>query len=121
MNVSIRLWMKRKRCLGQQYEKIAEFAEQQGPMMQELLEKNLRFHTKQLDYLKGKAEEAVLLKHDAVLRTFGILEGELFPDGVLQERLYTPYTYLNSYGPTLIQDLLELPFEMDGTHKIIYL
>ena len=43
-----------KRILGQQYEKIAEFAEQQGPMMQELLEKNLRFHTKQLDYLKGK-------------------------------------------------------------------
>ncbi|WP_186671323.1 bacillithiol biosynthesis cysteine-adding enzyme BshC [Sporosarcina sp. BP05] len=110
-----------EKILGQQYEKIAEFAEQQGPMMQELLEKNLRFHTKQLDYLKGKAEEAVLLKHDAELRTFGILEGELLPEGVLQERLYTPYTYLNSYGPTLIQDLLGLPFEMDGTHKIIYL
>jgi len=110
-----------EKILGQQYEKIAEFAEQQGPMMQELLEKNLRFHTKQLDYLKGKAEEAVLLKHDAELRTFGILEGELFPEGVLQERLYTPYTYLNSYGSTLIRDLLGLPFEMDGTHKIIYL
>lgn len=110
-----------EKILGQQYEKIAEFAEQQGPMMQELLEKNLRFHTKQLDYLKGKAEEAVLLKHDAELRTFGILEGELFPEGVLQERLYTPYTYLNSYGSTLIRDLLELPFEMDGTHKIIFL
>jgi bacillithiol synthase len=110
-----------KRILGQQYEKIAEFAEQQGPMMQELLEKNLRFHTKQLDYLKGKAEEAVLLKHYTALRTFGLLEGELFPEGVLQERLYTPFTYLNSYGPTLIQDLLRLPFVMDGTHKIIYL
>ncbi|AMQ07323.1 bacillithiol biosynthesis cysteine-adding enzyme BshC [Sporosarcina psychrophila] len=110
-----------EKILGQQYEKIAEFTEQQGPMMQELLEKNLRFHTKQLDYLKGKAEEAVLLKHDAELRTFGILEGELFPEGVLQERLYTPYTYLNSYGPTLIRDILGLPFLMDGTHKIIYL
>ncbi|HJF30892.1 MAG TPA: bacillithiol biosynthesis cysteine-adding enzyme BshC [Sporosarcina psychrophila] len=110
-----------EKILGQQYEKIAEYADQQGPMMQELLEKNLLFHTKQLNYLKGKAEEAVLLKHDAALRTFAILEGELFPEGVLQERLYTPYTYLNSYGPTLIQDLLKLPLEMDGTHKIIYL
>jgi bacillithiol synthase len=110
-----------EKILGKQYEKIAEVAAQQGPMMQELLEKNLRFHAKQLDYLKGKAEEAVLLKHDGALRTFGLLEGELFPEGILQERLYTPYTYLNSYGPTLIQDLLKLPFEMDGTHKIIYL
>ncbi|MER2089262.1 MAG: bacillithiol biosynthesis cysteine-adding enzyme BshC [Sporosarcina sp.] len=107
--------------LGKQYEKIAEFADRQGPTMQELLQKNLRFHTKQLDFLKGKAEEAVLLKHATALRAFGILEGELFPDDVLQERLYPPYTYLNSYGPTLIQDLLRLPFEMDGTHKIIYL
>ena len=103
MNVSIRLWMKRKRCLGKQYEKIAEFTEQQGPMMQELLEKNLQFQRNSWIILKGKAEEAVLLKHDTALRTFGILEGELFPEGVLQERLYTPYAYLNSYGPTLIQ------------------
>ena len=107
--------------LNKQYEKIAEFAQQQGPMMQELLQKNLDFHTKQLNYLKGKAEEAVLLKHDTALRAFGILEGELFPEGVLQERLYPPYAYLNSYGPSLIKDLLQLPFEMDGTHKIIYL
>ncbi|KAA0966608.1 bacillithiol biosynthesis cysteine-adding enzyme BshC [Sporosarcina sp. ANT_H38] len=104
-----------------QYKKIAEFTEQQGQMMQELLKKNLLFHTKQLDYLKGKAEEAELLKHDTVLRAFGLLEGELFPEGVLQERLYTPYTYLNSYGPTLIQELLRLPLVMDGTHKVIYL
>jgi len=107
--------------LREQYGKIAEFAERQGPMMQELLKKNLQFHTKQLGYLKGKAEETVLLKHATALRTFGILEGELFPEGVLQERLYPPYTYLNGYGPTLITDLLQLPFEMDGTHKIIYM
>jgi bacillithiol synthase len=107
--------------LSKQYEKIAEFTQQQGPMMQDLLRKNLDFHKKQLNYLKGKAEEAVLLKHDTVLRAFGILEGELFPEGVLQERLYPPYAYLNSYGPSLIKDLLQLPFEVDGTHKIIYL
>ena len=41
-------------------------------MLQELLKKILQFHTKQLNYLKGKAEEAVLLKHDTALRTFGI-------------------------------------------------
>ena len=107
--------------LRKQYEKIAEFTDRQGPTMQELLTKNLQFHKKQLGYLKGKAEEAVLLKHATALRTYGILEGELFPEGVLQERLYPPYAYLNGYGPTLINDLLQLPYEMDGTHKIVYL
>lgn len=110
-----------EQMLHVQYEKIAALAEQQGPMMQELFAKNLRFHTKQLGYLKDKAEETLLVKHAAALRIFDLLEGEVFPEGVLQERLYTPYTYLNSYGPTLIKDLLQLPFEMDGTHKIIYL
>lgn len=107
--------------LSSQYEKIAQLSEQQGPTMQELLQKNLLFHTKQLAYLKAKAEDALLLKHDAALRTFGLLEGELFPEGALQERLYAPYAYLNNYGPTLIQDLLQLPFEIDGTHQVVYL
>ncbi|MFJ7933045.1 bacillithiol biosynthesis cysteine-adding enzyme BshC [Sporosarcina sp. NPDC096371] len=110
-----------EQILRVQYEKIAELSEQRGTVMQELLQKNLSLHTKQLDYLKGKADDALLLKHDAVLRAFSTMEGELFPEGSLQERLYAPYAYLNSYGPTLIKDLLQLPFEMDGTHKVVYL
>ncbi|WP_318615541.1 bacillithiol biosynthesis cysteine-adding enzyme BshC [Sporosarcina sp. YIM B06819] len=107
--------------LSAQYDKIAQLSQRQGAMMQELTQKNLLFHTKQLNYLKAKAEDALLVKHDAALRVFGMLEGELFPEGALQERLYAPYAYLNSYGPTLIQELLQLPFEIDGTHKIVYL
>ena len=107
--------------LREQYNKIETVTGNQGSMLQELLAKNLQFHTKQLNYLKGKAEEAVLLKHDTALRTFGLLEGELYPEGALQERVYTPYAYLNCYGPMLIQDLCRLPFEMDGKHKIVYM
>ena len=62
MNVSIRVVDETEKILGQQYEKIAEFAEQQGPMMQELLEKNLRFHTKQLDYLKRKSRRSSIVE-----------------------------------------------------------
>ncbi len=110
-----------EKMLTSQYEKIAQLSVQQGPMMQELVQKNLLIHTKQVNYLKNKAEDAVLLKHAAAIHQFDILEGELFPEGALQERLYTPYPYLNSYGPTFIKDLLQLPFEMDGKHKIVYL
>ncbi|CAM3086958.1 bacillithiol biosynthesis cysteine-adding enzyme BshC [Filibacter tadaridae] len=110
-----------EQLLKAQFEKIAAVVKDDSAMMQGVLDKNLAFHKKQLDYLKLKSEESILLKHDAALRAFGLLEGELFPGYVLQERLYTPYSYLNSYGPTLIRELLTLPFEMDGKHKIVYL
>ncbi|WP_342509270.1 bacillithiol biosynthesis cysteine-adding enzyme BshC [Sporosarcina sp. FSL K6-2383] len=110
-----------EKMLNSQYEQIAQLSAEQGTMMQELIQKNLQFHTKQLKYLKDKAEDALLLKHVVAIRQFDIVEGELFPEASLQERLYTPYSYLNSYGPTLIKDLLQLPFEMDGKHKIVYL
>lgn len=115
------LLLETENLLLAQYRKIEAVIERKEPKLQDILTKNLQFHTKQLNYLKGKAEEATLLKHDAALRTFSLLEGELFPEGVLQERVYTPYAYLNSYGPSLIQDICQLQFEMDGTHNIIYL
>lgn len=107
--------------LTEQYRHIEEVIERQGLMLQEILTKNLQFHTKQLNYLRGKADEVNVLKHANALRIYSLLEGELLPEGVLQERLYTPYAYLNTYGPSLIQDICQLPLQMDGTHKIIIL
>ena len=89
-------------------------------MMHDILEKNLNFHKLQFNYLKEKSEEALLIKHEVALRKFSLIETNLYPNNGLQERSYTPYTYMNEYGPTLIKDLLELPLEFDGTHKLIY-
>lgn len=107
--------------LQAQYKQIAAVAGEQNLQIQELLQKNLAFHSSQFGYLKAKAEDAFLVKHDVVLRKFGEMEVELYPDCSLQERIYTPYPYLNNYGPTLIKDLLNLPYKMDGRHNIIYL
>ncbi|MCZ2258879.1 bacillithiol biosynthesis cysteine-adding enzyme BshC [Sporosarcina sp. G11-34] len=104
-----------------QYEEIRGLLEEQDLKMDELLKKNVGFHSMQFEYLKEKVEDAFLLKHDTLLRKYGEMESELYPEGSLQERLYTPFAYLNNYGPTLIKDLLRLPYKMDGTHKIIYL
>ncbi|MDW0115825.1 bacillithiol biosynthesis cysteine-adding enzyme BshC [Sporosarcina thermotolerans] len=89
--------------------------------MTQLLHKNLEFHKKQLNYLRGKAEESLLLKHEVALRKYRILENELLPEGSLQERLFTPYTFMNQYGPELVRNLLCQPLKMDGTHQIVYL
>lgn len=110
-----------KELLSDQYEQLAAHIDEENPGLADLIKKNLQFHVTQLDYLKGKSDEALLLKHEVMVRAYSLLEGELLPDGGLQERVYTPYSYLNSYGPTLINNLLSLPLELDGTHKIIYL
>jgi len=110
-----------EKTLIEAYGKIGLFVEENEKMMQTVLEKNLAFHSNQFDYLKEKANEALHLKHEVAIRKYSGLETELYPEGTFQERIYTPYKYLNSYGPTLIKDLLALPLEIDGTHKVIYL
>lgn len=103
------------------YEEIGQILGQDEKMMHELVQKNLQYHKSQFNYLKEKSEDALLIKHEVALRIYDRMEAELFPMESLQERIYTPYVYLNSYGPTLIKDLLQLPFEMDELHKVIYL
>ena len=110
-----------EKLLIAEYEKMGDIVGEEDVMMNKLVQKNLAFHTTQFNYLKGKAEDALLIKHEVALRKFSGIEAELFPDETLQERVYTPYMYLNSYGPELIKDLLRLPMEFDGKHKVVYL
>ena len=110
-----------EKVLIKEYEKISHTIDSGERMMNDILEKNLNFHKLQFNYLKEKSEEALLIKHEVALRKFSLIETDLYPNNGLQERSYTPYTYMNEYGPTLIKNLLELPLEFDGTHKLIYL
>lgn len=107
--------------LVNEYATLGDFLGEDEVMMQNLLVQNIAFHKTQFDYLKSKAEEALFIKHRVALRKLDAIEASIMPQGVLQERMYTPYDYLNSYGPTLIKDLLRLQYEVDGTHKVLYL
>lgn len=104
-----------------EYQGLNEWFTEDDVMMNELLQKNLAFHKKQFEYLKHKYEDALYVKHDVALRKFDQLEAKLYPQGQFQERVYHPYVYLNEYGPSLIQDVLALPFDNDGAHYIVYL
>lgn len=104
--------------LEKSYDELASVA---SKGMKQILEKNYRLHKKQFDYLKRKAEEELLIQHDVVLRKYDSLENEILPVGTLQERIFTPYFFMNSYGTSLVDDLLTQAMEMDGTHKIVYL
>ncbi len=85
-----------------------------------LVEKNLQFHLKQLDFLKNKLEDEVILQNSVQFGHLDLLENELLPNGSLQERIYNPIHYMNDYGLDLVSQLLNLDMKYDKNHKIIY-
>ncbi|QTD42409.1 bacillithiol biosynthesis cysteine-adding enzyme BshC [Sporosarcina sp. Te-1] len=107
--------------IEKQYDEMMLALDAEDRGMKQILLKNLSFHKKQLDYVRKKAEESIYLKDDQALRQYRVLEGELYPDGSLQERVYTPYLFMNSYGPSLVKDLLRLPLSLNGQHHVVYL
>lgn len=86
-----------------------------------LVDKNLQYHLKQLDFLKNKLEDEVILQNSVQFGHFDFLENELIPGGSPQERIYNPIPYLNDYGLDLVDKLLELEMKYDKNHKLIYL
>ncbi|WP_422123607.1 bacillithiol biosynthesis cysteine-adding enzyme BshC [Planococcus sp. X10-3] len=86
-----------------------------------LVEKNLQFHLKQLDFLKNKLEDEVIQQNAIQFNHLDLLENELMPNGSPQERIWNPIPYLNDYGMDLVDKLLSQNLKYDKNHKIIYL
>lgn len=103
------------------YETLFVHLNSQQINLDQLIEKNKNYHLQQFDYLKGKIEQQVLLKHDKIIRQFNTLSSEIYPNDNYQERVFNPYQYINVYGPTLISDLLNLPFKIANTHYVVHL
>lgn len=110
-----------QKSVSDEYKRLMEWFEVDDVMMNKLLKQNLSYHNKQFTYLKYKYEDTIYVKHEVMLQKFNQLEAELYPNRQLQERVHHPYAYLNEYGPTLIHDLLALPFDNDGAHYLVYL
>lgn len=86
-----------------------------------LVDKNLQIHLKQLQFLKNKLEDEVILQNSTQFAHFDLLETELYPNGGFQERVFSPFPYMNIYGLDLINQLLSLDLKYDKNHKFIYL
>lgn len=84
-----------------------------------LVEKNLQFHLRQLDFLRNKLEDEVVLQNSVQFGHFDFLENELMPNGSPQERIYNPFHYLNDCGLDMVERMLKLDMKYDKNHKII--
>ncbi len=105
--------------LLQQYTKLEQHLQQQQLALHNVLEKNQKYHVLQLDYLRNKISQQILNKHEVTVRQFNQIAAELYPSNSFQERMYNPYQYLNQYGPTLIDDLMELELVPSNYHNVV--
>lgn len=74
----------------------------------------------QMDFLQSRVKDALERSNEAGLRHFDRIELSLFPQHKPQERVFNIYAYLNRYGFDWIDRLMEVPYEMMGQHRIIY-
>jgi uncharacterized protein YllA (UPF0747 family) len=89
--------------------------------MRKLGETNLQKIVEQMEFLEAKAVEANQAQYEAAIRQLERIRLSLYPLGKPQERVYNIIGYLNKYGESFLQRLLELPYTTASKHRIIYI
>jgi bacillithiol biosynthesis cysteine-adding enzyme BshC len=92
-----------------------------NPGLRKLGETNLQKIIEQMEFLEARAVEANQTHYEAAIRHLDRIKLTLYPLGKPQERVYNVIGYLNKYGDSFLQQLLELPYTTEGTHRIIYI
>ncbi|MEK4128910.1 bacillithiol biosynthesis cysteine-adding enzyme BshC [Solibacillus sp. FSL W8-0474] len=110
-----------KMQLHRHYEELTDYLRSENYHGEDLLEKNKNYHERQFEYLKTKLEKQNIDKHETEIRHYKTIQALLYPNNQYQERFYNPYLFLNTYGETLIDDLLELPMSISDQHHLIVL
>ncbi|WP_181833047.1 bacillithiol biosynthesis cysteine-adding enzyme BshC [Bacillus taeanensis] len=91
------------------------------PSLKKLAEKNITIIQNQVGFLEKKIHSTIEKRYKNELNKFDAVEMALHPDNGLQERKWNIYYYLNEYGSDLIDRLLEMDYQFNDKHKIIFL
>lgn len=75
----------------------------------------------QISFLEAKSQDAIEKQNEAALRQWERIELSLMPAGKLQERVYNIMYYLNRYGPEWLDELMTVPADYSGVHRMIYM
>ncbi len=89
--------------------------------LEPLFEKNRQILVDQLLFMQKKIEEHLARKNADTIGKYNRVENSLNPVGGLQERIWNPFYFLNLYGSSWIDALLEEDLAFDGSHYVIYL
>ncbi|SER58416.1 bacillithiol biosynthesis cysteine-adding enzyme BshC [Psychrobacillus sp. OK032] len=110
-----------KQELVAKYAQLKELLIEDDLKLSPLVEKNLRYHERQLTFIEHAIDDTLLGKLDASIHRYDRIIMDLIPNGGLQERTYSPLQLLNEVGPNFIKELLEVPYEFNGKHHVVYI
>lgn len=116
------LFEEAERQLEMLHAPLQELVSDIAPNMQSESTRNLNYMKENLVYLQRRIEQSLEEKYAIPMQQFTEIELFLHPNGVLQERVYTPLYFLNEYGFAWIEklnQLEELSFEEE--HYAVYL
>lgn len=76
-----------------------------------------------IDYHLGKMQDRYIKdlerKHEILVRKIEALSNTVFPDGKLQERVFTIAQFINQYGPKVLQIIYDAIEPLAPIHKLI--
>lgn len=84
-------------------------------------EKNLAILMKQVERLKRRIEQTLIVKDQELFRQFMVAKQLLLPNDHPQERVFTPFTFINRYGWEWWESFRRLPFAPNSLHKEVRL
>ena len=108
-----------KQEVEQLHKKIRQEAIGVDKSLYDVLLKNADLIQSQFDYITKTVNKHILHRHEVELNKFTRIETSLSPNGSPQERVWNIYYYMNKYGLDFVNNLLSLPMQIDGRHKII--
>jgi bacillithiol biosynthesis cysteine-adding enzyme BshC len=108
-----------KQELQTSYRKVEQKTAQLDRGLLPLVSKNENNLLQQIAFMEAKLEESVKYRHQITLNKYARVDLALRPDGSPQERVWNIFYYLNQYGLSFVNDLMELNFAFDGNHKVI--
>ncbi|WP_209808725.1 bacillithiol biosynthesis cysteine-adding enzyme BshC [Ammoniphilus resinae] len=91
------------------------------PGVEKLGEDNLSRILSHLDFLEKKTWDATVQRHRAALIQWEKVRNSLFPLEKPQERVYNVFGYLNTYGTSFIDELVEMRIPLTANHKLLYI
>jgi bacillithiol synthase len=105
----------------QLYSPLLEAVSSLNPGMRQLGNRNKHKIMEQIDYLAAKSQDAIKVQNEAGLRQWDRIQYSLHPFGKPQERVYNMLIYFNKYGDDWLHELLSIPINRDGLHRLVYL
>jgi uncharacterized protein YllA (UPF0747 family) len=110
-----------KSQLEENHEKLFDHAVSLDRGLEPMLNKNIEFIQKQLNFMYGKIGDRTKERHSFILKKYERIANSLYPLGSPQERIWNVFYYLNQYVPDFVRDMMKLEYRFNNQHKLIFI